>query len=72
MKEYRKLQSQGFPLKVVTYASGDPEGRPKQQVTAIERRDVADSEFAPPAGFKKTSLAGITSARTQGSAPDQK
>jgi hypothetical protein len=71
-KEYRQLQSQGFPLKVVSYSGGDPEGLPKEQVTAVERRDVADAEFAVPAGFKKTSLAGMSAAWTQGNAQNQK
>jgi hypothetical protein len=61
-KEYRQLQAQGFPLKIVSYTGGEPDGQVKEQVTSAERRDIPDGEFAAPAGFKKTSLSGLSSA----------
>jgi Domain of unknown function (DUF4412) len=59
-KEYRQLGGQGFPLKVVSYESGEPDGQPKEQVASIERQDVPEAEFAPPVGYRKASLAEIT------------
>jgi hypothetical protein len=70
-KEYRQLQAQGFPLKVVAYDS-DPDGRVKEQVTSAERRDVPESEFAPPAGYKKTTLAALSTAWMTDAAHQQK
>jgi hypothetical protein len=59
-KEYRQLEREGFALKVVSYGGGDPDGEPKEQVQAVERRDIPDGEFGPPAGFKKATLAEMS------------
>jgi Domain of unknown function (DUF4412) len=65
-KEYRQLERQGFALKVVSYEGGNPDGEPKEQVQAIERRDVPDGEFGPPAGFKKATLAEMSAVTLPG------
>jgi hypothetical protein len=58
--EYRRLFSQGWPLKVISYhedEGGAPgKGKTTTFVGTIERRDFPESEFRPPAGFRKTSF----------------
>jgi hypothetical protein len=56
-KIYEKLYPQGWPLKAVSHEGGKT--RTKNEITEIEQRDVADSEFAPPAGFRKAPLADV-------------
>jgi hypothetical protein len=56
---YRQLFTQGWPLKSVNHAGGF--GRPN--VVRTERRDFADSEFTPPADFRKLPLVEVFMAR---------
>jgi hypothetical protein len=52
--EYRQLYSQGWPLRIVSYESGAAQAI--VEIVKIERRDVPEAEFAPPAGFRKAPL----------------
>src|SRR2546427_756766 len=56
-KVYQQLYPRGWPLKAVSYADGKT--RTKNEITAIEPRDVPDREFMPPAGFRKAPLAEV-------------
>jgi hypothetical protein len=52
--EYRQLYSQGWPLRIVDHGSGAPQTM--VEIVRIERRDVSEAEFAPPAGYRKAPL----------------
>jgi hypothetical protein len=56
-KVYQQLYPRGWPLKAVSHAGGKT--RTKNEITAIEPRDVPDREFTPPAGFRKAPLAEV-------------
>lgn len=51
MDEMEQVFSQGFPLKTVSYFGG--KAVVGQEYTKVEQSDIADSEFAPPAGYQK-------------------
>jgi hypothetical protein len=51
--EYRKLFAEGWPLKLIFL--GDPQQR-GTTVQAVERRDIAEKEFAAPAGYRVAPL----------------
>jgi hypothetical protein len=51
---YRELYPHGWPLKEVSYRSG--EATPKSEMGKIEKRDLPDGEFKPPPGYRKTTL----------------
>ena len=58
--EFRKLYGEGWPLKVVYYGAG--EGGPSPAGTTVqkvERRDIPESEFAVPAGFRAAPLTEV-------------
>ncbi|HEV8615289.1 MAG TPA: hypothetical protein VGU22_07320 [Methylomirabilota bacterium] len=48
--EYRALYGAGWPLRAVYHGDGGASGR--SSVVRVERRDVAERELAPPAGFR--------------------
>jgi hypothetical protein len=52
--EYRQLYSQGWPLRIVSQEGGTP--RPLVEIVRIEKRDLPEAEFAPPAGYRKAPL----------------
>ena len=52
--EYRRIYSEGWPLKAVFYGTGGP--TPGTPVTRVERREIAEGEFTRPAGFTAMSL----------------
>jgi hypothetical protein len=56
--EYRQIFAQGWPLKVVFHGEG---GGPNARalVTRVEQRDLPESDFTPPAGFRAAPLAEI-------------
>ncbi len=57
--EYLKLYRIGWPLKRVSYedAQGKPlAGEPKTYTWTIERRDIPESEFASPQGYRRATL----------------
>jgi hypothetical protein len=56
-KIYQKLYPQGWPLKTVGHVGGKP--RIKTEITTVEKRDVPDSEFKPPAGYRKGPLSEV-------------
>jgi hypothetical protein len=51
--EYIDLMKQGYPLKSVDYGSG---GSTVTQVTGVEKKKIADSEFRPPEGYEKVDM----------------
>ncbi len=55
---YREVFRKGVPVRQVSYEDGRPseDGAP---VTAIEVRDVPDSAFEPPAGYREVPLAQV-------------
>jgi hypothetical protein len=53
-KIYEKLYPEGWPLKTVSYAGGQP--RVKAEVETIEKGAIPEKEFRPPAGYKKGTL----------------
>jgi hypothetical protein len=55
--EYRQVYAQGWPLKAVYHGDGGAAGR--SLVTRVEKRDVPEPEFAPPAGFRAAPLVEI-------------
>lgn len=55
--EYRQVYAQGWPLKAVYHGGGGRAGR--SVVTQVEQRNVAETDFAPPAGFRPAPLAEI-------------
>jgi hypothetical protein len=64
--EYLKLYRAGWPLKTVSYEDheGKPvRGEPKTFAATIERRDIPESEFAPPRGYRRASLEEMLGAR---------
>ena len=52
--EYRRLYSEGWPLKVVFH--GDGGAAPGAAVARVERREIPDAEFTLPAGFAAVPL----------------
>lgn len=62
---YRELYPHGWPLKAVSYAGG--KAAPKSEIRAIERRDIPDREFEPPAGYRQAPLAEVMFSGTGGS-----
>jgi hypothetical protein len=52
--EYRQLYSQGWPLRIVSLEGGAP--RPIVEIVRIEKRDLPEAEFTPPAGYRKAPL----------------
>jgi hypothetical protein len=52
--EYRQLYSQGWPLRIVSLEGGTP--RPVVEIVRIEKRDLPEAEFTPPAGYRKAPL----------------
>ena len=52
--EYRRLYSEGWPLKVVFHGGGGP--APGAAVARVERREIPDAEFTLPAGFAAVPL----------------
>jgi hypothetical protein len=56
-KIYQKLYPQGWPLKTVAHVGGKP--RTKTEITKVEKRDVPESEFKPPAGYRKAPLSEV-------------
>ena len=55
--EFRKLYSEGFPLKVVYYGdAGGSAGRTVSTVSKVEQRDIPEREFTPPAGYRAAPL----------------
>jgi hypothetical protein len=52
--EYRRLYSEGWPLKVVFH--GDGGASPGAAVARVERREIPDAEFTLPSGFAAVSL----------------
>jgi uncharacterized protein DUF4412 len=56
-KIYQKLYPQGWPLKTVAHVGGKP--RTKTEITKVEKRDVPDSEFKPPPGYRKAPLSEV-------------
>ena len=56
--EYRQIFAQGWPLKAVYHGqAGGPAAR--ALVTRVEQRDLPESDFTPPAGFRAAPLAEI-------------
>jgi hypothetical protein len=53
-EEFRRLYSEGWPLKVVFH--GDGSAVPVTAVARLERRDIPEGEFTRPAGFAAVSL----------------
>jgi hypothetical protein len=56
-KIYQKLYPQGWPLKTIAHVGG--KARIKTEITKVEKRDVPDSEFKPPAGYRKGPLSEV-------------
>jgi hypothetical protein len=54
---YRELYLHGWPLKSVSYAGG--KAAPRSEIRKVEKRDVADTAFEPPAGFSKAPLGKV-------------
>ncbi len=55
---YREVFRKGVPVRQVSYEDGGPIEDPSP-VTAIEVRDVPDSAFEPPAGYRRVPLARV-------------
>jgi Domain of unknown function (DUF4412) len=52
---YEKMLDQGYPVKVVDLGErGEPESA--IEVTRLEKRDIPDKEFQPPAGYRRIDL----------------
>jgi hypothetical protein len=60
-QEYRKLFGEGWPVRIVGYPTGTPQTL--TEVVRVERRDVPESEFTPPAGFRKAPLMEVLGSR---------
>jgi uncharacterized protein DUF4412 len=58
--EYRKLFAEGWPLRLTYLADGNRGGT---TVTKVERRDIADSEFVVPAGYRTAPLSELFGTR---------
>jgi uncharacterized membrane protein len=52
--EYRKLYLAGWPIRSVYHGGGGASGR--STISKAERREVNDTEFAPPVGLRRVSL----------------
>src|SRR5262245_2867327 len=57
--EYRKIYSEGWPLKAVFHGPGGP--TPGTPVTRVERREIPEGEFARPAGLTAVPLLDVFS-----------
>ena len=68
-KIYQKLYPQGWPLKAVSHGGGKT--RTKNEITKIEKQDVPESEFQPPAGYRKAPLAEVMFSGMSGGAGDE-
>jgi hypothetical protein len=53
-KIYQKLYPQGWPLKTVSHAGG--QARTRSEIETIEKGDIPETEFKPPAGYHKGPL----------------
>jgi hypothetical protein len=53
-KIYQKLYPQGWPLRTVSYSGG--QARLKTEIETIEKGDIPEKEFQPPAGYRKGAL----------------
>ncbi len=60
--EFRKLYAEGWPLKVVYYGEGTTAAA-GTTVTKVERREIPDGEFAPPAGYRAAPVSEVFGAR---------
>src|SRR5262245_15000157 len=58
-EEYRKIYSEGWPLKGVFHGPGGP--TPGTPVTRVERREIPEGEFVRPAGFTAVPLLDVFS-----------
>jgi hypothetical protein len=56
--EFRKLYSEGWPLKVIYHGDGGT-GPAGTTVMKVEQRTIAETEFAPPAGYKTAPLSEV-------------
>ena len=56
-KIYQKLYPQGWPLKTVSHSGG--QARTKTEVETIEKGEIPDAEFRPPAGYQKGPLRDV-------------
>jgi hypothetical protein len=56
--DYRQIFAQGWPLKVVFHGEGGGPGA-RALVTRVVQRDLPESDFTPPAGFRAAPLAEI-------------
>ena len=52
----RKLYGEGWPLKVVYLGEGGPAD---STVTKVEPRDIPETEFAPPTGYRAATLTEV-------------
>jgi hypothetical protein len=59
--EYRALYGAGWPLRAVFHGEGGAAGR--SSVVRVERRDVAERELAPPAGFRAAPIEEVVGLR---------
>jgi hypothetical protein len=57
--EYRRIYSEGWPLKAVFHGDGGPLAGPA--VVRIESREIPDTEFKPPSGFAAVPLLEVFS-----------
>jgi hypothetical protein len=56
-KIYQMLYPQGWPLKAVSHSGG--QARTKTEIETIEKGDIPEAEFKPPAGYRKASLGEV-------------
>jgi hypothetical protein len=56
-KIYQKLYPQGWPLKTVFHSGGQQ--RTKTEIETIEKGDIPETEFKPPAGYHKGALRDV-------------
>lgn len=66
-KDYLSMMKEGIEVKSVHYRNGKAE--PGTEIVKIEEKNIPDSEFEPPAGYKKMTL--IEMLRSQFSEGDQ-
>src|SRR6184192_8360 len=60
--EFRKLYAEGWPLKVVYLGEGGPAD---STVTKVEPRDIPETEFAPPTGYRAAPLTEVFGTRAR-------
>jgi uncharacterized protein DUF4412 len=56
-KIYQKLYPQGWPLKAVSHSGG--QARTRTEIETIEKGDIPETEFKPPAGYHKGALSEV-------------